>query len=90
MSRFAKLKNRAVSIFCLFFFLIGIGLITMVSIMLVKNYQEHQELINIRDELIEEQEYYQDIPLDEDYYTVYVKDNYSIYDTEGTIFVFTK
>ena len=90
MSRFAKLKNRAVSIFCLFFFLIGIGLSTMVSIMLIKNYQEHQQLIDIRDELIEEQEYYQDIPLDEDYYTVYVKDNYSIYDTEGTIFVFTK
>ena len=90
MSRFAKLKNRAVSIFCLFFFLVGIGLITMVSITLIKNYREHQQLIDIRDELIEEQEYYQDVPLDEDYYTVYVKDNYSIYDTEGTIFVFTK
>lgn len=90
MSRIAKIKNRAVSIFCLFFFLVGIGLITMVSITLIKNYREHQQLIDIRDELIEEQEYYQDVPLDEDYYTVYVKDNYSIYDTEGTIFVFTK
>ena len=90
MSTFAKLKNRAVSILCLFFFLIGIGLLTMVSVTLVKNYQEHQHLVDIRDELIEEQEYYQDVPLDEDYYTVYVKDNYSIYDTEGTIFVFTK
>ena len=90
MPQFAKLKNRVVSIICLFFFLAGVGLLSMVSVTLIKNYQEHKTLIEIRDELIEEQEYYQDVPLDEDYYTVYVKDNYSIYDTEGTIFVFTK
>ena len=90
MSRMLKAKNRIVSIICICFFLFGIGLMTIVSIKLIGNYNKHKDLITIRDELIEEKEYQSDIPLDEDYYTVYVKDNYSIYDTEGTIFVFTK
>ena len=64
--------------------------IKLVSIKLINEYNTHQELLDKRDELLEEKEYQDNAPLDEDYYIVYVKDNYSIYDTEGTIFVFTK
>lgn len=90
MSKLLKVKNRMVSIVCIAFFAVGVALLTLVSIKLINDYNVHKELINIRDQLIEEKEFQNNLPKDEDYYTVYVKDNYSIYDTEGTIFVFTK
>lgn len=90
MSKLLKIKNRVVSIVCIIFFGVAVCLLAMVSGKLISEYNEHQLLIDKRDELIEEKEYQEDIPLDEDYYIVYVKDNYSIYDTEDTIFVFTK
>ena len=90
MSKILKAKNRFVSILCIVFFAIGVALISLVSVKLVSDYNKHQELLNKRDELLDEKEYQDNIPTDEDYYTVYVKDNYSIYDTEDTIFVFTK
>jgi hypothetical protein len=90
MARLAKIKNRLISILCLAFFAVGVALISLVTVKLVNDYNKYQELLNKRDELIEEKEYQDNLPLDEDYYVVYVKDNYSIYDTEGTIFVFTK
>lgn len=90
MSKLLKAKNRLVSLVCIFFFACGVALSCLVSIKLIKDYRERQDLINQRDELLEEKEFQDNAPLDEDYYVVYVKDNYSIYDTEGTIFVFTK
>ncbi|MBE6142457.1 MAG: hypothetical protein E7177_00520 [Erysipelotrichaceae bacterium] len=90
MSKLAKVKNRMISIVCIVFFSLGAVLLTLVSIKLINEYNTHQELLDKRDELLEEKEYQDNLPTDEDYYTVYVKDNYSIYDTEDTIFVFTK
>ena len=90
MSKLAKVKNRLISIVCIVFFSLGAVLLTLVSIKLINEYNTHQELLDKRDELLEEKEYQDNLPTDEDYYTVYVKDNYSIYDTEDTIFVFTK
>ena len=68
----------------------GIALSSLVSVKLIKDYKIRQDLIDQRDELLEEKEYQDNAPLGEDYYVVYVKDNYSIYDTSGTIFVFSK
>ena len=90
MSKLAKVKNRLISIVCIVFFSLGAVLLTLVSIKLINEYNTRQELLDKRDELLEEKEYQDNLPTDEDYYTVYVKDNYSIYDTEDTIFVFTK
>ena len=90
MSKLLKAKNRLISIICILFFACGIALSTLVSVKLIKDFNERQDLLNQRDELLEEKEYQDNAPLDEDFYIVFVKDNYSIYDTEGTIFVFTK
>lgn len=90
MANSAKIKNRIISIICLFVFAAGISLLTLVSVNLISEYREKQALLDKRDELLEEKEYQDNLPDDEDYYTVYVKDNYSIYDKEGTIFVFSK
>ena len=90
MAKLAKIKNRLISVICIAFFAVGVALVSLVTVKLVNDYNKHQELLNKRDELIEEKEYQDNLPIDEDYYVVYVKDNYSIYDKEGTIFVFTK
>ena len=57
---------------------------------MISVFKEHQALVEDRNELLEEKEHQDNLPNDEDYYTVYVKDNYSIYDTDDTIFVFSK
>ena len=90
MSRLEKLKNRMFSIICICFFVLGLGLVALVGVNIVNAYNEQQNLLQQREELLEEKEYQDNLPDGEDYYTVYVKDNYSIYDQEGTIFVFTK
>ncbi len=90
MSKLLKTKNRLVSFICILFFVCGIALSSLVSVKLIKDYKTRQDLIDQRDELLEEKEYQDNAPLGEDYYVVYVKDNYSIYDTSGTIFVFSK
>ena len=90
MSKLLKAKNRLVSFVCILFFICGVALSFLVSVKLIRDYNERQDLLNQRDELLEEKEFQDNAPLDEDYFVVYVKDNYSIYDTEGTIFVFTK
>ena len=90
MSNAAKIKNRMLSVICIIIFAIGIALLTIVSAKLITDSIEQQNLLNIRDQLLEEKEQQNNITDDEDYYTVYVKDNYSIYDEKETIFVFTK
>lgn len=90
MGNFLKVKNRFVSVICLVIFAIGVSLLTLVTAKLISNYNEQAKLMEKRDELLEEKENQNNIPEDEDYYIVYVKDNYSIYDQENTIFVFTK
>ena len=90
MSKMEKFKNRLISIACLAVFAVGISLLTIMTVKLIENYNEQQALLAERDKLLEEKENQNNIPEDEDYYTVYVKDNYSIYDKENTIFVFTK
>lgn len=90
MANGSKIKNRTISIISLVCFALGIGILSFVSVHFVSEYITQQELINKRDELLEEKEYQDNLPDDEDYYQVYVKDNYSIYDKEGTLFIFTK
>lgn len=90
MAKLAKIKNRMISIICVSVFVVGIALVAFLSVKLITVFNRHQNLLQQRDELLEEKEHQDNLPTDEDYYTVYVKDNYSIYDKEDTIFVFTK
>lgn len=90
MAGLAKVKNRMVSVICVLIFAVGIVLLTLLSVKMISVFKEHQALVEERNELLEEKEHQDNLPNDEDYYTVYVKDNYSIYDTEDTIFVFSK
>lgn len=86
----AKVKNRILSVIAIVVFAVGLVLITMVSAKLISESIEQQHLLDIRDQLLEEKEKQDNFTKDEDYYSVYVKDNYSIYDEKETIFVFTK
>lgn len=86
----AKVKNRILSVIAIVVFAVGLVLITMVSAKLISESIEQQNLLDIRDQLLEEKEKQDNFTKDEDYYSVYVKDNYSIYDEKETIFVFTK
>ena len=90
MGNSERVKNRMFSIFCVVLFVIGLALVGLVGAKLISDSIEQNKLLNIRDELLEEKEQQDNVTDDEDYYTVYVKDNYSIYDEEETIFVFTK
>ena len=90
MGNSERVKNRMFSIFCVVLFVIGLALVGLVGAKLISDSIEQNKLLNIRDELLEEKERQDNVTDDEDYYTVYVKDNYSIYDEEETIFVFTK
>ena len=86
----AKVKNRILSVIAIVVFAVGLVLITMVSAKLISESIEQQHLLDIRDQLLEEKEKQDNFTKDEDYYSVYVKDNYSNYDEKETIFVFTK
>ncbi|MDD6302888.1 MAG: hypothetical protein PUA56_06295 [Bacillales bacterium] len=87
-----KVKNRIVSVLCVFVFTVGLLLVGVVSVKIAESIKLRNELIAIRNSLIAERDWQEANSNygDDDYISVFVKQNYSIYDSEDTIFIFVK
>lgn len=87
-----RLKNRIISYACLAVFGVALVVAGLTITRIAKEIEYRDRLIAIRDNLIVERDWQEANGNygDEDYVSVYVKDNYSIYDASDTIYVFVK
>ena len=83
----AKIKNRIKSYIYIAVFLVSLVVAGVVTGVLIKNIKHNNELIAIKNQLLEEKEHIKDGD-EQDCYTVYVKDDYSLVD--GEVYIFKK
>jgi len=86
----AKKRNRIYSYLCLALFAVSIVVAISVCAVLISNVQANRELIAVRDQLVDEIKKQETGGENEDCYTVYVKDDYTVTEGEGTIYIFKK
>ncbi len=83
-----KSINRLKSYGYLAIFACAIIVTIVMAVILIKNINHNIELNNIKEQLIQERDAYLNGSSEEDCYTVYVKDDYTLDD--GELFVFKK